>query len=107
MTRNTLPAVRSTAVGTGITFLILAWVLAWTARGNDAPAVVRFTTTDVGGTRVDVPEAGRSTILLFLLAGQPQSGQAIVSLRGTVGTAPDVRVVTVVGGSEAAGQVRQ
>jgi tetratricopeptide (TPR) repeat protein len=84
-------------------------ILGWHARaGGDGPPVaeVGFSAVDVRGSAVNVPQAGQTTVVLFLLAGQPQGAQAIASLEPVVAKTADTRVVTVVGGSEAAGQIR-
>jgi tetratricopeptide (TPR) repeat protein len=80
----------------------------WHTRGDAAPPIaVGFSVVDVKGATVTVPQPGQTTIVLFLLAGQPQDAQGIASLQTVVAKSVDTRVLTVVGGAEAAGQIRQ
>jgi tetratricopeptide (TPR) repeat protein len=109
MDGNTLSCSRRTGLGRVLACLVLIGVFIAQGWAKDAPAAseaVRFEAVDVAGKALTVPDAGRTTVLLFLLAGQAQGGQAVAALRETVGEAADVRVVAVVGGAEAAGQVR-
>jgi tetratricopeptide (TPR) repeat protein len=87
--------------------LVLVGGTALAAGGEEAAATVTFTAADVSGARVKVPDGGETTVVLFLLAGQPQGNQVITALQAAVAKSPSVRVVTVVGGTEAAAQVRQ
>lgn len=96
---------RSIAVVLGVVVVVVI-CLARASDGDDA-AVVRLAVADANGAMVKIPDGGQTTVLLFLLAGQRQSDEAIAALRGIVGQATDVRVVSVVGGAEAAAQVRQ
>jgi hypothetical protein len=97
-------------IGWGIvlTFLVLAGVRVMAGGGeNRAATEVGFTAVDVNGTQVKVPDAGQTTVVLFLLAGQTQGREVIAALQAAVAKSPDTRVLTVVGGTEAAGQARQ
>ena len=87
--------------------VVLCCLILLGLRADGGEAAVGFNAVDVKGTAVNVPQAGQTTVVLFLLAGQPQGAQAIAALEGVVSKAADTRVVAVVGGAEAAGQARQ
>src|SRR5689334_10820478 len=92
--------------------LVMGVALTPGAAGDEAQAPVHFAVKDVDGKSIGVPEAGRTTVLLFVLGGQAQGREGVAALSDAVGAAAaaasgDVRVVTVVEGSEAAAQVRQ
>jgi tetratricopeptide (TPR) repeat protein len=93
----------------GCACFLMAGVVTTRASGDEAAgaAPVKVTATDTKGGAVRVPDGDRTTVFLFLLAGQPQSAQAITALRATVARAPGARVVAVVGGAETADQVRR
>jgi hypothetical protein len=107
MNGNAPSLARRAALASGLALTLLIGVAASRARGDDAPPAVRFTATAVDGTAVVVPDAAHPTVLLFILAGQPQSTEAIPVLRDVTGKTPDARVFTVVGGADAAAQARQ
>jgi tetratricopeptide (TPR) repeat protein len=80
--------------------------LAGPARAGEMP--VRIDLTDSGGTKVSVPDDRRATVMLFVLAGQPQTGQAIEALKGALASSADgVRAVVIVNGARAAAEVGQ
>ena len=60
-----------------------------------------------GGAAIKVPDANQPTVLLFLLAGQPLTPQAIDSLRQTLARSPGAQVVAVVTGSDATAEIKQ
>jgi tetratricopeptide (TPR) repeat protein len=107
MNTETLPVARRAGLGTVLAWTVIAALTAGRARGADAPPAVRLRATAVGGAPIAVPDAAHPTVLLFILAGQPQGAQAITDLADAVGKTPDVRVVTVVDGADAAGLARQ
>jgi tetratricopeptide (TPR) repeat protein len=80
--------------------------LAGPARAGEAP--VRVELTDAGGAKVSVPDGRRATVILFVLAGQPQTTQAVEALRAALAKSADgVQAVVVVNGAQAAAEVRQ
>jgi tetratricopeptide (TPR) repeat protein len=85
----------------------LIGLFAQTVRGGGALTEVRLTAKDALGAAVDVPDAKQPTVLLCLLAGQPQTGQAVAALRGVLATSPGAQVVAIVSGEGAAARVKQ
>jgi len=63
-------------------------------------AAVQMTATDVDGKAVKVPEADRPTLLLFFMAGQPQSQGALEQVAAALEPKPTVQVVAVVTGQQ-------
>jgi tetratricopeptide (TPR) repeat protein len=107
MNPNTPPPARRVVLGAVLAWIVITAIAAKSGRGDDAPPAVRFKATALGGAAVDVPDAAHPTVLLFILAGQPQSADAITALRLVISKTPDARVLTVLGGAEAAAQARQ
>lgn len=56
---------------------------------------------DVDGKPVTVPQADRASVLVFLMAEQPQSQKALELLAGVVGPTPAVQVVAIASGPQA------
>jgi len=82
--------------------LLLAGLLP-AAQPDAAPAVERrlLQANDVDGKPVTVPQADRASVLVFLMAEQPQSQKALELLAGVVGPTPAVQVVAVASGPQA------
>ena len=57
--------------------------------------------TDIDGKPVQVPQAEKPTLLVFLMADQPQSQKEAEEIAAAVGSHPGVQVVTLVSGQQA------
>jgi tetratricopeptide (TPR) repeat protein len=89
--------------------VVMAALRAGPAAGADAAAAAggQWAARDVQGAAVGVPDVKRPTVILCLLAGQPQTAQVTDALRAVLVTAPDAQVVAVVSGTDAAAQIKQ
>jgi len=73
------------------------------ARADEKPPMVNWTATDLRGNEIKVPLADRPTVLVFARIDQPQSREAIESVRSAVEKS-QVQVIVVVSGETAAAQ---
>ena len=85
----------------GVAMLLAAGLVP--AADSAAPAVERrqLQANDVDGKAVKVPQADRASVLVFLMAEQPQSQKVIEQLTGVLGPNPAVQVVAVISGQQA------
>jgi hypothetical protein len=70
------------------------------------PAPVAFSGTDVTGAKVSAPDKQRVSVLAFLRADQPQSREALVSLKKAIPDDSGARVIVIVSGQSAADQAK-
>ena len=66
-----------------------------------APPKRELSATDIDGKPVQVPQADKPTLLVFLMADQPQSQKEAEEIATAVGAHPGVQVVTLVSGQQA------
>lgn len=76
------------------------------ADGAAAQVLRELAATDIDGKPVKVPQADRPTLLLFLMAGQPQSQGALEQVAAALGPKPSVAVVAVVTGPQAEAEAK-
>lgn len=86
-------------------------VLCWSpsARGEDAPAKpekMAWSSSDIDGKALTIPAGDRACMLLFVMAGQAQSKQAIAEARKILAAAGAVQVVVFVSGQNASDNAR-
>jgi thioredoxin-like negative regulator of GroEL len=91
--------------------LLISWVAATIAfvgpaRAQDKPAALSWAGTDVSGAKVAVPVAGRISVIAFVRGGQAQSDELLGLLPAALKDAPDLQVLLIVGGENAAEQAR-
>jgi len=67
------------------------------------PAAVKreLSATDIDGKPVQVPQTGKASLLVFLMADQPQSLKEAEEINAVVRNQADVQVITVVSGQQA------
>ncbi|MDD4890803.1 MAG: tetratricopeptide repeat protein [Phycisphaerae bacterium] len=81
--------------------ILVALLLATPAiAADDKPFRIEWAAKDTAGNDVKVPAAGKPTVLLFAMAGQPQSQQAIAQAKTVLGAEPAAQVVLVLSGDQ-------
>lgn len=76
------------------------------ARAEDKPTTINWTGTDMSGTKIAVPTAGRTSVVAFVRGGQAQSDELLGLLPTALKDASDLQVVLIVGGENAGEQAR-
>jgi tetratricopeptide (TPR) repeat protein len=77
------------------------WQAAWAAEKADAANKRQLSAADLNGHAVNVPQPDRASLLLFVMADQPQSQKALEQVAAAVGAKPAMQVVMVVSGQKA------
>jgi hypothetical protein len=70
------------------------------------PPLVAFVGTDVTGAKVSAPDKQRVSVHAFLRADQPQSREALVSLKKAIPDDSSAQVIVIVSGQSAADQAK-
>lgn len=71
------------------------------------PAKFAWSAKDVTGQTVEVPAADRPTLIVFVMAGQPQSKEALQTLTAAAAKRPRLRLVALVSGERATVQAAE
>lgn len=78
-----------------------------TTQATQPAARLELTTQPAEGPKVQVPDPNRPTLLLMLRMEQPQSRKAIEQVKSALAEVPNVQVLAIVSGPEAADKLKE
>ena len=82
--------------------LMAACAMALHIGAQENAAAVQWSGKDIAGKDVSIPAAGKTSLLLFIMAEQAQSRDAIKQMAASLGGAGDLQVLVVISGEQAA-----
>lgn len=89
---------RSTLMGCAVTWFVLATGV----RGAPEDQKIAWSGKDIADQAVDVPVAGKVSVLVFAMADQDRSKQAMSRVQGELADVKDAQLIAVVSGDDAA-----